>query len=279
MNNSEWMTVLNLRAREESLRAPFAEKLPSFVTVKHYIGRLAAHVRICRQLVEDASKVAHLLDTCVVCPVEWHRSVPRPVRDSKTTLHGILSRLLKKNDPERTQIEETLLRLNHQSQNSLFSTFLRQYECSAPQVHAEIQVLEHFYHKKLLFVDNDRYVGCSKPSCTCCMLYFKYHPARMVVPECHQKIWANWGPPLIETFRKDDAESICQRDIMNNITQSLRNDAIQEILQSSVPPRWHPDSVTDITDNPIFLGRDTVQMDNDNDSNSDSSGGVTIANL
>ncbi len=36
---------------------------------------------------------------------------------------------------------------------------------SRSQVHAEIMVLEYFYANRLEFLGDDRYIGCSKPSC------------------------------------------------------------------------------------------------------------------
>ncbi len=39
------------------------------------------------------------------------------------------------------------------------------------EVHAETLMMEHFYFNQLHFFGNDRYIGCSKPSCYYCDLW------------------------------------------------------------------------------------------------------------
>ncbi|KAK6858647.1 hypothetical protein PG995_005211 [Apiospora arundinis] len=57
-----------------------------------------------------------------------------------------------------------------------------------PRVNAEIQVLEQFHKAKLQFLVGNRYIGCSKPACLCCLLYFKTHPDEPADPRSHLKI-------------------------------------------------------------------------------------------
>jgi hypothetical protein len=66
-----------------------------------------------------------------------------------------------------------------------------------PAVHAEIQVLEHFYKEGFKFANGDKYIGCSKPACFCCHLYIQNHPLRCIVPQSHKKVYFHWGPPLL----------------------------------------------------------------------------------
>lgn len=236
------------QALEEEGRVGPQSKLSSFVLVRHYLGRLAHHIRAPRELVEDAEHLSQLLETYNVCAIEPIPCVPQPTPDSHTTLSGILNRMLKKNDPERPEIERTLLYMN--SQSGIFERFMTQYQRCKPLVHAEVQVLEHFYKMELSFVGNDRYIACSKPACLCCEMYFKYHPARMVVPESHRKVWTKWGPPLVEkSTGGDDTESKRQLYILNKMIEEVRDIAISQILGQSSTFPWHPDSRTGITEN------------------------------
>lgn len=54
----------------------------------------------------------------------------------------------------------------------------------------------------MAFAGNNRYVACGMPACLCCEMYFRHHPARMVVPESHRNIWTNWEPPFVENHSK-----------------------------------------------------------------------------
>lgn len=122
------------------------------------------------------------------------------------------------------------------------------YEQAQPQVHAEIQCLEHFYRGRLRFADGDRFIACSKRACLCCELYFKHHPARMLGPASHRKVWTRWSPPLVENFGKNDVATWQQKQILNKITQELRDLVITQVLERSQSICWHPDSRTGITE-------------------------------
>lgn len=225
---SKFIHSLMAQAKEEEGKTGPQSKWTSFALTRHCLGRLAHHIRAPQQLVENAGHLSHLLEAYDVCAIKPIRCVPQPVLDSHSTLRGILNRMLKKDDPERPEIESTLLYMDTES--GIFGDFLAQYERCTPQVHSEVQVLEHFYK---MTSRNDRYIACSKPACLCCELYFKHHPARMVVPESHRKVWVNWGPPSVERFIKNDPESVRQRDTVNRITQEIRSNVIAQILGHS----------------------------------------------
>ncbi|QLI66633.1 uncharacterized protein G6M90_00g030420 [Metarhizium brunneum] len=243
---SQFMATLTLEAQsEDRQRGPLDGRGP-FATARHYIGRLGYRITAHKQLIQDACSLGYLLGTFNVRLVSPVRSVSQPQPDSHTSLNGILSRMLKKGDPERSEIERSLHNINRQS--DIFRGFMEEFSNCKPTVHAEIQVLEHFFNNKLSFVANDKYIACSKAACFCCKLYFQHHPARMVIPESHEKVWTSWGPPAVTFFRKQNDESDRQRDILNKIIESLRTDAIYQILKCSQPPVWHPDSQTAMSD-------------------------------
>ncbi|KAE8371068.1 hypothetical protein BDV26DRAFT_149488 [Aspergillus bertholletiae] len=239
---SEYVTNLKEQARIETDKMGPHGKLSCFSLAVHYLGRLAQHFRAPLQLVEDANHLEYLLDPSHVYAIKPIPSVPQLKPDSHTTLPGILTRMLKQNDSERAEIENFLLRMD--VQHNILTDYMEQYEHCKPQVHAEVQVLEFFYKENLKFVKGDRYVSCSKPACLCCELYFKYHPARMVVPDSSRKVWVKWGPPLVEHFKKNYKDSECQRHVLSKMIEEIRNNAISQILRQSPAACWHPDSRT-----------------------------------
>ncbi|GKZ26025.1 hypothetical protein AbraIFM66951_003203 [Aspergillus brasiliensis] len=244
---SVFARIIGLKAQdEERLMGPGDRRSP-FALVIHYLGRLADHIRAPSQLVEDACHLSQILDSHQVMAIPCVSSVPRPVPDNLTTLDGVLNRMLKKDDPERLQIKNLLLSMNVRSQSRIFQDFMEQYDKCTAQVHAEVQALNHFFRLNLSFVGNDRYIACSKPACLCCELYFRHHPARMVVPESHRKVWVNWSPQLVKDSTKGDPEYDLQLKVLNEMTNELRRAVIAQIFDQSSSSPWHPDSQTAIS--------------------------------
>ncbi|KAF9894651.1 hypothetical protein FE257_006539 [Aspergillus nanangensis] len=245
ITKSELINILVSRAQKQERSTYPPDKLSSFALVYHYIGRLASHIRAPQQLVNDTGHFIQVLESYKVCAIPYLPCEPRPVPDGQTTLHGILNRMLARGDPERARIEESLLHMDTQS--GFLDTYMDQYNRCTPQIHAEVQALEHFYMRKLSFVGNDPYIACSKPACLCCELYFKYHPARMVIPESHRKVWIKWGAPLVTSSKKSDPEYQRQLKVLNGMTAEIRQMAIAQILGQSSSTPWHPDSRTGIS--------------------------------
>ncbi|KAL2205631.1 hypothetical protein CC79DRAFT_1311078 [Sarocladium strictum] len=242
---SNSMVVLSAEARrEERLRGPNDMPGP-FSRAQHSIGRLAYRVHACKQLFRHAGSVSPLLDQFEVRLIPRAEGVSPPLHDGHTSLRGILNRMLRPDDPKRQEIEENLIKMDRDS--GIFRQFMKNLTRCEPVVHAEIQCLEHFSKGRLNFAYNDRFIAISKPACLCCKLYFQHHPARMVIPQSHEKVWPNWSPPRLETFTKGDVDSDVQRDVLNKITEALRNDVVAQVLRCSQPAAWHADSVTGLT--------------------------------
>ncbi|KAI1798779.1 hypothetical protein F4811DRAFT_162683 [Daldinia bambusicola] len=230
-----------------------------FGAVHHWLGRLAHHVRAPKEVIEDSVELDHLFDSHQVCLVKSPPSSPRPQADSLTGLDGILKRMLPANDLQLKEYTEALGSLDRKFQ--IAKRVRDEYENKnfQPRIHAEIQILEHFYTNQLRYVGNDSYIGCSKPACYCCHLYFRHHQARPVEPESHQKIYLNWGVPELTNGSKDPGY-IAQRDLMNKMLETIRKDALAQIIQKAGPLKWHPDSLTGITISTRALPANMVQL-------------------
>jgi hypothetical protein len=231
--------------RQEDLLGPEIKNNPCGL-VRHCLGRLAHHIRASKELVKSATDVSQILDNYHVSAVDHIASVRPPLPDRHTNLDGVLNRLLGKGNKERLAIEHGLSKFN--AVNQVFERFPGEYRDLKPQVHAEVQILEYFHRNRIQFAEEDRFVACSKAACLCCEMYFKYHPARMIVPESHRNVWTNWGPPLVENFSKFHETGRRQLDLLNNLIREIRSLVISQALgQSSVGHR-RPDSKTDITE-------------------------------
>ncbi|KAK8869377.1 hypothetical protein PGQ11_007955 [Apiospora arundinis] len=85
------------------------------------------------------------------------------------TIPGILMRIVLKG----TKLEEYSTSMASMDQSlQIIKNMWEEYAKPKlqPRVHAEIQVLEQFHKAELQFLVGDRYIGCSKPACQCCLL-------------------------------------------------------------------------------------------------------------
>lgn len=247
--HSTWITKLKFFASKEEQNLGLDGKRSPFYLVQHHIGRLSHHIKAPRELIQDSRHMEQVLQTYAVEIVDLLPGVQIPIRDTHTNLKGILKRMFRDDDAkEKALVEEGLLSMDKVS--GTFDTFLDCYKQAGVDVdvHAEIKVLEHFYRSELSFAGNDPFIACSKPACLCCELYFKYHPARIVIPASHKKVWTKWSPPRVEYGARLSDQAIEQRKILSKITEYLREEIINQVLQRSKHSHWHPDSRTGITD-------------------------------
>ncbi|CAG8197848.1 unnamed protein product [Penicillium salamii] len=244
--HSSLVKELERRGVKEETGLNPTSKRSCFIMMRHYIGRLAHHIRASSELIQDTEELRHVLDNYAVCPIYAPPAVPTPICDSHVNLRGILNRMFKKNSEDKDSLKEGLLHLHKVA--GIFDTFIRQYNGSTLEVHAELQVLEYFWKLRKTFAGEDRFIACSKPACFCCELYFKYHPARVMVSSSHRKIWTKWSPPNVEQLDRKCPTAMQQRNIVNKMTETLREQVFSHVIQCVPSKRWHPDSITNITD-------------------------------
>lgn len=241
---SSFMRQLKDLAKEPEYKSTKDSTNFALAMLRHYIGRLSHHIRAAKTLLDGASRFPCLLQSWKV------ESIPAPLRastqlprDHMTTLEGILVRMLPKDSPELERYREDLKHMENKFQ--LSKRLLENYQDPnfRPRVHCEIQVLQHFHSNKLQFLEFDRFIACSKDSCYCCQLYFRYHPGNFVEPNCHNNIYLNWKAP--DADRNDKPHT--QRDILNKMICQIRRDALDQIAQRRPVHRWHSDLHIGIT--------------------------------
>lgn len=217
----------------------------TFGLLRHYIGRLGHHFRAAKALLSCASRLPELLHDFEVRSITTPPKSSSPPADGKTRLESIIVRMLSANSPDLDRYQQALVEMD--DKYDLSQRFLENYTDFPTRVHAEVQVLEQFHAGKMAFAAGDRYIACSKPACFCCLLYFRYHPAKPVEPASHRKIYLNWRPPDLDA----EYEMINQnsrRRILDSMTREIRGDALRQIEQKIAPRAWHPDSLTGVTE-------------------------------
>ncbi|KAI1813515.1 hypothetical protein GGS20DRAFT_586459 [Poronia punctata] len=265
--------------------------------VIHRLGRLSHHIRAPNQIVEDVSacdQLRNVLDEFDVQSIEQQPVVTRPDAESDISIRGIMNRMLPKgvllSEPEYMEAAELM-----NSRHQIVEKFRKFYDDKdfKPVIHAEIQVLEHFWdrqpQKRRRFLGGilgeDRYIGCSKSACYCCHLYIASHPAACVVPQTSRKAYINWGLRALPAGSLD-ADFPHQLEMVNNINQTIRKEALDQIRRKASASAWHPDSQTGFTptapmslsvlNNPNLGADDPVLDMIETPDDSDSDGGVVV---
>ncbi|EMC91990.1 hypothetical protein BAUCODRAFT_78761, partial [Baudoinia panamericana UAMH 10762] len=115
---------------------------------------------------------------------------------------------------------------------------------SRDHVHSEVALLEHIHQHKIDFAMNDRYIGCSKPSCYCCALYMDWHEVELVSRPCHFKLWLGWCLP--NSTAGDISASL--RRFLNRFTDHIAADIRYSILHGSAVRSHMLDSTAGLSD-------------------------------
>lgn len=230
----------------------------AFLLTRHYIGRLGSHPRAAKWLVTAGLKLPDLFDGFTIKRRPSLRpslkpSLLPPPTDHLTTLDGILKRMLPKDSEGMAVYQEALRAMDtmFNIQESLFKVY--QDKDFRPRIHAELILLEYFYKEQLAFVDDDRFIGCSKPACYCCYHYISQHPGCFVRPQSHGIRYLNWLPPEPINIASKE-EQTHQRDVLNKVIAQIRLDTLRQILQRRGASPWRPDSTTGITQSEKFNG-------------------------
>ncbi|KAM3422067.1 hypothetical protein BST61_g2443 [Cercospora zeina] len=191
--------------------------------LRHRIGRLGSFKRASRFLAKNAPEFANAIRNAKVKLIDPQPRVRTPI-SVEPDIKVLLTRVcpwLKQEDvlaQAAKKLETAEKKLKSFREHTLM-----------PSVHAEVIVLNHFFSQGLRFADDDRYIGCSKPSCYCCSLYFDAHPGEFVQRPCHGNAYVRWSPPrsrngklstvtveVLQSMTRDVQEELrCQ--IMNNI--------------------------------------------------------------
>ncbi|KXJ88134.1 hypothetical protein Micbo1qcDRAFT_151179 [Microdochium bolleyi] len=193
----------------------------SFKQLVHHVHRLAAHVRSVRRLIDDGARLKPLLEHYRVTAVSPRIPSPRPEADNLVDIEGILRRILPANDGRYEAMTTQLRIFDEQIELEAWiqSRFAPE-ETNRGSIHCEVQILEHFHQNRLRFARNDPYIGCSKPSCICCELYFRHHPLQCAQLDTHGRLYINWAPPLLADGVKDPSWPD-QRRILGQIAHAL----------------------------------------------------------
>lgn len=238
----EFLLVLSRRHHAHSSRGIWSD-------IRHYIGRLGSWTKAVRVVVQGALRFPQRIENAQIKVVEPSGLVDRPNADHLTDFNSLLRRMLPAHQESLAEeLSQVLTSIDAVA--GIKDRFHESYSNMRPRPHAELLVLEHFHSNKFEFVADDRYIGCSKPSCYCCHLYTQLHPGGFAPRPCHGNLWINWAPPaplpLITSPRKKGSRPQEHHTfrMLQEMIPRIRQD-LQEQISSKRPKRAKlPDSTT-----------------------------------
>lgn len=217
-----------------------------WLRIRHCIGRIGMWHRKAMIITKFSCTYAHILSEAICQHLKLPKAAQLPEADTKTHLTGALRRMLPADEQHRvTELHNVLTQLRGFDMEGSFIDCFRKGKLSL-RVHAEVFLAEYLCSNKISYLENDKYVGCSKASCYCCSLYLRYHPDNLVVRPSHGNVWRTWCPPLMAQ-ETSSAQAKHNLHLMNKVIAHIRRDVLYEIEMKI--PRWDrvPDSSSAIS--------------------------------
>ncbi|KAK0712530.1 hypothetical protein B0T26DRAFT_339404 [Lasiosphaeria miniovina] len=123
------------------------------------------------------------------------------------------------------------------------------------KVHAEVNLLDSILRdsreEPVPFYNEGRfgrYIGCSKPTCQLCHLYFGAHPARVTVRTTHHNLYPGWRTP--DVYVSDGPAAAARRDkIVEQMILGIRQVTFDSIQTMAAP--WRHSDSGDTATNPF----------------------------
>ena len=220
---------LSLKARNDkrlnAYEGPFDD-------VRRHLKQLGRRFQAAKALLTYGARLSELTGRLEIHPIDTPSAQRLPPVDMLTKLDSIAVRMFSKDSPDLSRYQQALGEMDET--NNLFDHFLHNYRSgdARPYVHAEIQVLDWFHTRRLLFVGDDPFIACSRPVCLSCLSYFKSHPGRFVEPYSDHETCLSWRPPVLDTDVNRESLNE-QRDTLISMTRSIRKEACHQIIKKS----------------------------------------------
>jgi hypothetical protein len=162
-----------------------------FSSLAHYIWRMGATRASANSVVESMLTVPSLHHISqirrVSTPQTAEKSINLKFSSPYEILHDIVKDFASRNPLQLTQAFARLVKLDP-PENRLFSQAISTRKI-VTHVHAELQIADTFSRSRDMdFVDNDRYIGCSKAACYFCYNWLLSHKHKYVLPATRYKI-------------------------------------------------------------------------------------------
>ena len=162
-----------------------------FSRLAHYIGRLGATRSSSDTVVKAMLEVPGLREVSDICTVKPPDPREVTVGPEHMSPYEIVRAICKEDTSRKPGEIRSALHAIVDLDNPLSSSIrpgLAQAKTIITRVHAELQLADRFSRNQFQFVDDDKYIGCSKPACYFCHTWLCRHKHDYTAPATHYKI-------------------------------------------------------------------------------------------
>jgi len=169
------------------------DPLDDFDKLAHFIGRLGATRSSVHAVIKGIIKVPALPQISCIRTVEAPDirkvTLDQWALSPYEILRGICQDRVSQNPLQNGIALHTLVELDLPSGSGEMRSKLASRNSIVTRVHAELQIADKFSrHLFMEFVDDDKYIGCSKPACYFCFNWLSNHKHGYVLPATHYRI-------------------------------------------------------------------------------------------
>jgi hypothetical protein len=204
-----------------------------WVVVSHSMGRLLAYYYAVSILISARRNWPQLFDDFEVHWVPSTAQRELSIRRHKLDAAMILGKM--SSDEETISEYRGFAQALERSSIALNAEITRTvcHNDFLPFVHAEVNLLDFILrlqktsraqgNEMPTFFLNDRYIGCSKPTCRLCELYFAHHPSGVAVRQGHRNLYGEWRAP--DVFAADGEAAVRERNqILERMIPIIRDE-------------------------------------------------------
>lgn len=204
-----------------------------FGKLAHYIGRLGATRSAAYHVVKGALKVpvlSRISDVRTVDAPGIHKLIIDPTSLSPyEVVRRICEDLASQNPLEHRRALHNLVELDLPSSTNNIRANLKLRTTLITRVHAELQIADTFSRAHYAFVDEDKYIGCSKPACYFCFNWLSNHKHGYVLPAAHYKIITGCRGP---DNNINDSGAAVLKDMYAKLCTRLGQDILDFLLNT-----------------------------------------------
>jgi hypothetical protein len=216
-----------MRAEDIGQIKNFSTGTDDFSDLAHYVWRLGA-TRSHANIVVDAMLTVPSLQRIseirrVNAPSVVVKSLDSSCVSPYEILHGIIVDCAIRNPLHNQTALRRLLELDPPVTRQLYNNVAAS-QTVKTRVHAELQIADVFSRSRDMdFVDNDKYIGCSKPACYFCFNWLYYHHHDYVQPATHHKVITRCRGPD-DSLNENGAGVLL--DMYTKITKRIGQDVV-----------------------------------------------------
>ena len=216
-----------------------------FSKLAHFVYRIGATREAANKVVEAMIHVPSLQKISRLQIVRTPEIVKKTISPACMSPHEVFYGVLEEINPnDPLEFQQAFLRLFHLDSlpTRPIHNHMASRETIVTRIHAELQIADKFARSQAInFVDNDKYIGCSKPACYFCYTWLCLHTQGYSEPATHCKVIHGCREP-------DDELNDAGADVMISMYSKISRQVGQDIfafLEKDTPPPRVPYMSTD----------------------------------